>query len=208
MLFLGVTSGVVGLGVVAGLYAIGYLVDARRARRLADAFADAGHAPTSRKGLEQLLASIRFRVADDVFQKVGSIAHSIVQTLPDNGADSRSGRSERQPDPPDGAQSICLRRSMRTWPSRGSTPSGAPSTAARPPTTILMDQLNLMDSKMQEAADASPRTTRTGCSPTSASCRSASPTAPSSWPRRATARRRRTREFVQMGRGSWAHGRN
>ena len=103
MLFLGVTSGVIGLGVVAGLYAIGYLVTPGE-RGVSLNFFSTQDTTDITKGLERLLASIRYRVSDDVFQKVGSIAYSIVLTLPNDGQRRRSSRPERQPDSSNRAQ--------------------------------------------------------------------------------------------------------
>src|SRR4051794_26979080 len=80
----GVTSGIVGIGIVAGLYALGFLA-ARPETGLRLTLFDSDDSDEIRKGLERLLFTIRNRVADDVYQRVGGICYSIVQTLPTDG---------------------------------------------------------------------------------------------------------------------------
>ena len=70
LLLFGITSGGVGLGIVAGLYVIGYLA-ARPEQGVGLSAINSGDSDDIKRGLERLLASIRFRVTDDVYQRVG-----------------------------------------------------------------------------------------------------------------------------------------
>lgn len=85
LLLAGVTPmGIVGLGVIAGLYAIGYLiVPAERGVPLT--LRETMDSSDIEDGLRKLLVSIHGRVADDVFAAVGGIAHSVIETLPKQG---------------------------------------------------------------------------------------------------------------------------
>lgn len=151
LLLFGITSGGVGLGIVAGLYVIGYLA-ARPEQGVGLSAIDSGDSADIKKGLERLLASIRFRVTDDVYQRVGSIAYSIVQTLPDNG---------RTVDPTDPNVNLIRQTALSYLPQALDAYLSIPRIyAERRPVAggqtahqILMDQLNLMDQKMKEAAD-------------------------------------------------------
>jgi hypothetical protein len=151
LLLFGITSGGVGLGIVAGLYVIGYLA-ARPEQGVGLSAIDSGDTADIKRGLEHLLASIRFRVTDDVYQRVGSIAYSIVQTLPDNG---------RAVDPTDPNVNLIRQTALSYLPQALDAYLSIPRIyAERRPVAggqtahqILMDQLNLMDQKMKEAAD-------------------------------------------------------
>jgi len=152
LLFFGLTSGVVGLGVVAGLYAIGYLVTPGERGVSLNLFSTQD-TKDIRTGLEKLLASIRYRVSDDVFQKVGSIAHSIVMTLPDD---------DRGVDPADPNVNLVRQTALSYLPEALNAYLAIPRMyAERRPVDgnktahdILMDQLNVMDSKLDEVAEA------------------------------------------------------
>ena len=151
LLAFGITSGGVGLGVIAGLYTIGYLA-ARPEKGLGVDLFGNDDSDDIKRGLERLLASIRFRVTDDVYQRVGSIAYSIVQTLPSNG---------RAVDPTDPNVNLIRQTALNYLPQALDAYLSIPRIyAERRPVAggrtahqILMDQLNLMDQKMKEAAD-------------------------------------------------------
>ena len=152
LLFLGVTSGAIGLAVVAGLYGIGYLVVPPE-RGLAVTLFGTRDTRDITGGLTRLLDSIRNRVADDVYNEVGSICHSIVETLPANGAGI---------DPADPNVNLIRQTALNYLPQALDAYLAIPRMYAerrtvqgsKTPHDILMDQLNLMDSKMKEMANA------------------------------------------------------
>ncbi len=151
LLALGVTSGVIGLGVVAGLYAIGYLVTPPE-RGLRLTLFTTEDTRDIRAGLTQLLTSIRYRVADDVFQRCGSIAHSIVATLPADGAGV---------DPADPNVNLIRQTALSYLPQALDAYLAIPRIYAERKTLdngktahdVLMEQLNVMDGKMHEVAE-------------------------------------------------------
>jgi len=151
LLFLGVTSGVLGLGVVAGLYAIGYLVVPPE-RGLAVTLFNTEDTKDITSGLSRLLSSIQFRVADDVYNEVGSIAHSIVLTLPSNGTGI---------DPADPNVNLIRQTALSYLPQALDAYLAIPRIfAERRPVQdgktahdILLEQLNLMNTKMKEVAN-------------------------------------------------------
>ena len=152
LLFLGVTSGVIGLAVVAGLYGIGYLVVPPE-RGLAVTLFGTQDTHDITDGLTRLLGGIRNRVADDVYMEVGSICHSIVETLPQNGTGI---------DPADPNVNLIRQTALNYLPQALDAylaiprmyAEGRPVQDGKTPHDILMDQLNLMDSKMKEMANA------------------------------------------------------
>jgi hypothetical protein len=152
LLFFGVTGGIVGLGVVAGLYAIGYLVTPPE-RGLALTLFNTEDTRDIRAGLDKLLSSIRYRVADDIFQKCGSIAHSIVMTLPANGAGI---------DPADPNVNLIRQTALSYLPQALDAYLAIPRIYAerrqldngKTAHDVLMDQLNVMDAKLHDVADA------------------------------------------------------
>jgi hypothetical protein len=113
---------------------------------------DSDDADEIRTGLQRLLNTIRGRVADDVYQAVGRICYSIAQTLPTNG---------RPSDPTDPNVNLIRQTGLNYLPQALDAYLSIPRTYAerRPvvsgktPHDILMDQLNLMDTKMREAAE-------------------------------------------------------
>ena len=134
LFFTGVTGGAVWLPIVVGLYAIGVLVvpGERGLDLRLDAGADAAHV---RDGLNQLLVSIRGRVADDIYARVSHIRdvdHPHAAGRPRGGGPDRP---QPVPDPPDGPGLSATGAARRTWPFRGCTRSGAPWPAAAPRTT-------------------------------------------------------------------------
>jgi len=152
LIALGITGGVIGLGVVAGLYAIGYLVTPPE-RGLALTLFNTEDTRDIRAGLDRLLRSIRYRVADDVFQKCGSIAHSIVMTLPANGAGI---------DPADPNVNLVRQTALSYLPQALDAYLAIPRIYAerkvldsgKTAHDVLMDQLNVMDARMRNVADA------------------------------------------------------
>ena len=152
LLLLGVTSGVIGLAVVAGLYGIGYLVVPPE-RGLAVTLFGTQDTHDITDGLTRLLGSIRNRVADDVYNEVGSICRSIVETLPQNGTGI---------DPADPNVNLIRQTALNYLPQALDAylaiprmyAEGRPVQDGKTAHDILMDQLKLMDSKMKEMANA------------------------------------------------------
>ena len=152
LLFLGVTSGVIGLAVVAGLYGIGYLVVPPE-RGLAVTLFGTQDTHDITDGLTRLLVSIRNRVAADVYNEVGSICRSIVETLPQNGTGI---------DPADPNVNLIRQTALNYLPQALDAylaiprmyAEGRPVQDGKTAHDILMDQLKLMDSKMKEMANA------------------------------------------------------
>lgn len=151
LFIVGVTAGAVGVGVVAGLYAIGYLA-ARPEQGLRLSVFDSDNSAEIRSGLERILAGIRYRVSDDIYQRVGAIAYSIVQTLPDSG---------HQVDPTDPNVNLIRQTALNYLPQALDAYLSIPRIYAerRPvangktPHQVLIDQLDLMNQKMKEASE-------------------------------------------------------
>jgi hypothetical protein len=152
LLFLGITSGIIGLGVVAGLYAVGYLATPPE-RGVSLTLFDTQDTRDMSQGLQKLLNSIQGRVSDDVYQKVGSIAHSIVMTLPQNGTGI---------DPADPNVNLIRQTALSYLPEALNAYLAIPRIyAERRPVDgtktahdVLMDQLDVMDTRLRETADA------------------------------------------------------
>ena len=150
--FLGVTSGPVGLGVIAALYAVGYLV-VRPERGLQLNLEATDDANQIRDGLQRLLISIHGRVADDIYLRVQSIRDSILATLPQNADDDQSAIDPNV---------YLIRRTALTYLPQAldaylAVPriyaESRPVADGRTPHDVMLEQLNLMDSKMREVAD-------------------------------------------------------
>lgn len=149
--FVGITSGIVGLAVVAGLYGIGYLlVPPERGLMLSlDAAQDAGQIQS---GLERLLNSIRGRVADDIYMRVESIRDSILVTLPTQGG----GQSAADPN-----VFLIRQTALNYLPQALDSYLAVPRIYAerravadgRTPHAVMLEQLDLMDRKMREVAE-------------------------------------------------------
>ena len=149
--FLGLLAGPLWLPIVVGLYLVGVLlVPEERGIDLAlDAAADAGEI---RRGLERLLRQLRGKVAADIIERVEHIRDSILVTL------------EAEPDRVAGDPNVHLIRQTaldylpnaltaylalpRAYAERRAVAGG------RTPHAVLLEQLDLMDTKMREAADA------------------------------------------------------
>jgi len=152
MLFLGVTSGLIGLGAVVGLYAVGYLATPPE-RGVSLTLFDTQDTRDMTQGLQKLLASIQGRVSDDVYRKVGSIAHSIVVTLPQNGGGI---------DPADPNVNLIRQTAISYLPEALNAylaipriyAERRPVDGAKTAHDVLMDQLNVMDTRLHETADA------------------------------------------------------
>jgi len=151
--FLGITSGPIGLAVVAALYAIGYLVvPPERGLRLTLIAED--DSDEIRNGLERLLNSIRGRVADDIYVRVASVCDSILVTLPQ----ARGGANIDAADP---NVHLIRQTALAYLPQALDSYLAVPRLYAerravaggRTPHDVLLDQLNLMDQKMQEVAE-------------------------------------------------------
>ncbi|HYI21161.1 MAG TPA: hypothetical protein VEX62_00865 [Candidatus Limnocylindrales bacterium] len=80
MLNIGLTNGLIGLGLIPLLYATGYFF-AERPRATSIGPMPAKDAPRIRAQLDELLAVIRMRVADDVYRSVQSIRDAVIFTL-------------------------------------------------------------------------------------------------------------------------------
>jgi len=106
-----------------------------------------------RNGLERLLLATNSRVADDVYQKVGSIAHSIVVTLPEDG----SGIDRTDPN-----INLVRQTALSYLPEALNAYLAIPRVYAerrpveggRTAHDLLMEQLTVMDERMHEVADA------------------------------------------------------
>jgi hypothetical protein len=149
--FVGLLSGPLWLPIVIGLYLVGVLlVPGERGLDLAlDAAADADDI---RRGLERLLRQLRGKVAPDIIERVERIRDSILVTI------------EAEPDRVAGDPNVHLIRqtALDYLPSALNAYTALPRTYAerrsvaggRTPHAVLLEQLDLMDLKMREAADA------------------------------------------------------
>jgi hypothetical protein len=155
LLFLGITSGPLGLGVVGAMYAIGYLVvPGERGVRLDLLGTNDDDSEEIRVGLDRLLNSIRGRVADDIYNRVASIRDSIIVTLPREGG----GANVDEADP---SVHLIRRTALAYLPQALDSYLAVPRFYAemravadgRTPHDVLLEQLNLMDVKMQEVAE-------------------------------------------------------
>ena len=81
LLALGITGGVLGIGLIVGLYAAGYLLIPREKGVTLTLF-DESDSRQIREGLNELIHSIRFRVSPDVEGAVEDVVRSIILTLP------------------------------------------------------------------------------------------------------------------------------
>jgi hypothetical protein len=146
----GVIAGPLALPVVGALYAIGVLVVPPE--RGLDVQLDAAQDTAKvRSGLDQLIRQIQGRVAPDIFTKVVSIRDSILQTLP----------SASAVDVGDPNVYLIQQTALSYLPQALNSYLAVPRTMAehraiadgRTPHDVLLEQLDLMDSKMQEVAD-------------------------------------------------------
>jgi hypothetical protein len=152
LMALGITAGAFGFALIAILYGVAFaLTPAERGLALTY-FQNAGTNDVE-QSLKRLLTMIWGRVSDDIFQKVGSIAHSIVITLRQDGT---SG------DPTDPNVNLVRQTALSYLPEALNSYLAIPRIfAERRPVQdgktahdLLMDQLNLMDTRLDEVADS------------------------------------------------------
>jgi hypothetical protein len=147
----GVLTGPFWLTIVAGMYVLGVLLTPKE--RGPDVKLDpAADAASIRDGLDDLVRQVQFKVANDILARVKSIRKSILATL------------EGTPDRPAGDPTVYLirRTALDYLPSALSAYVALPRIYAerravvngRTPHDVLLEQLDLMDSRMREAADA------------------------------------------------------
>lgn len=149
---LGITGGLIGIGLIAGLYGLGFLVvpPERGVPHTLDPSQDADKV---RYELERLIISIRGRVADDIYARVQSIRNSILATLPPDGA---AGQSLTDPN-----VYLINKTALAYLPQALDTYLALPRIYAerravaegRTPHDVLLEQLSLMDSKLHEVAE-------------------------------------------------------
>ena len=153
--FAGLVTTAIWLPIVVGLYLIGVLlVPGERGLDLA---LDAnGSTADVRAGRNRLLAVIKGRVPDDIYARVTSIRDSIMVTLSTNGGGNGSGSSIADPNMylirqtalsylPEALNSYMALPRLYATRSLGGRQSAH---------DLLLGQLNLMDRKKQEVADA------------------------------------------------------
>ena len=147
----GITSGLLGVGLIVALYATGYFV-AERPRSNALQPQQSKDAPTVRAQLNEMLSAIRKVVADDIYRRVESISDAIVFTL-DHAGDTH------QTDP----NIYLVRKTAATYlPEALTTYLALPRAYAekqvleggRTSHDILLEQLYLMDRKVQQVAES------------------------------------------------------
>jgi hypothetical protein len=139
------------LTIVVGLYFLGVIVTPKE-RGPKVRLDPAADTESIRDGLAELERQIRFKVADDILGKVESIRKTILDTLvqaPDRDAGNPTIFLIRQTalDYLPSALSAYLEL-PRLYAERRAVVNG------RTPHDVLLEQLNLMDTKMREAADA------------------------------------------------------
>ena len=152
LLVAGVTSGVVGLGVIAGLYALGFLA-VRPERGLGenlrlDQLQDVSDL---RDGLDRMIISIRFRVKDDIYNEVQEIRNSILFLV------SHADPMDMVDPEVYTIRQIALRYLPEALSAYLQVPriyaEMRPVAEGRTPHDVLLDQLNLMDAKLREVGD-------------------------------------------------------
>lgn len=149
---IGITGGLIGLGLIAALYALGFLVVPPE-RGVPQTLDPSQEPDKVRDELARLIISIRGRVADDIYARVQSIRDSILATLPQNGA---AGQSLADPN-----IYLINKTALAYLPQALDTYLALPRIYAerravadgRTPHDALLEQLSLMDSKLQEVAE-------------------------------------------------------
>jgi hypothetical protein len=149
--FLGVLTGPLWLTIVVGLYFLGALL--MPGKRVVDPRLDAAaDARTIREGLDELVRRVQFKVAPDILAKLDSIRKAILVSLDD------------EPDRAVADPTVYLIRqtALDYLPTALSAylalprvyAERRPTMAGRTPHDVLLEQLDLMDTKMRAAADA------------------------------------------------------
>jgi len=149
---LGITSGLIGLGLVAALYAVGYLV-VRPERGVPHTLDPDQAADNVRTELDRLVISIHGRVADDIYVRVQNIRDSILATLPQDG---QPGQSLADPN-----VYLIRKTALAYLPQALDAYLAVPRLYAerrtvadgRTPHDVLLEQLSLMDTKLHEVAE-------------------------------------------------------
>jgi len=146
----GLTNGILGLGMVLLLYGTGYFF-ASRPQREALQLAGARDAPEIHDGLDQILATIRPRVADDIYYRVRSIRDAInftLETAHDRDAIDPNIHMVRQTATTYLPEALSTYLDLpRLYAEREQVDGG------RTPHDILLDQLYLMDLKVRQVAE-------------------------------------------------------
>jgi len=151
LLNMGVISGLLAAVVIIGLYATGYFLASRPSITQDFGVVQVKDADKIEAGLDQMLSSMRKRVAPDIYHHVVNIRHAIVFTL------DHAGSMQTDPDiyavrqtamtylPEALSQYLAL---PRAYAERQVLPNGKTSH------DVLLEQLRLMEAKVQEVADA------------------------------------------------------
>jgi hypothetical protein len=151
MLNLGLISGLLAAGVIVGLYATGYFLASRPAIAENIGALPAKDSDRIAAGLDQMLATIRKRVAPDIYATVVSTRDAIVYTL------DHTGDMQTDPD------IYAVRQTAMTYlPEALSKYMSLPRVYAerqiiengKTSHDILLDQLRLMETKVHEVADS------------------------------------------------------
>ncbi len=151
MLNAGLISGLLAAGVIVGLYATGYFLASRPAITENIGALPAKDSDKIEAGLDQMLATIRKRVAADIYATVVSIRDAIVFTL------DHSGDMQTDPD------IYAVRQTAMTYlPEALSKYMSLPRAYAerqviengKTSHDVLLDQLRLMETKVHEVANS------------------------------------------------------
>ena len=155
LFFTGIVTSIVWLPMTAALYLIGVLLVPGE-RGLGLVLDATGNTAEVRDGLDRLLKSIQARVPGDIYARVTSIRDSILVTLGTNGSGADAGSAIADPNLylirqtalsylPEALNNYLALPQLYATRSIGGRPSAH---------DLLLGQLNLMDRKMQEAAEA------------------------------------------------------
>lgn len=151
LLAFGITDVLLGLGIIAGLYVLGYLV-APPERGTGVTLRANMDARDIDSGLRRLLASIYGRVPEDIFNRIGSIANLVVTTLGENG----STRDSSDPN-----IHLVRQTALSYLPEALNAYLAIPRLYAerrplangRTAHDVLLEQLNTMDTKLREVGE-------------------------------------------------------
>ena len=147
----GLIHGLVAVGVIVGLYAIGYFLASRPAITENIGALPAKDSDKIEAGLDQMLATIRRRVTPDIYEVTVSIRDAIAYTL------DHSGDMQTDPD------IYAVRQTAMTYLPEAlskyiSLPRGYAERQildnGKTSHDVLLDQLRLMETKAHEVADA------------------------------------------------------
>ena len=155
LFFTGIVTSIVWLPMTAALYLIGVLLVPGE-RGLGLVLDATGNMAEVRDGLDRLLKSIQGSVPGDIYARVTSIRDSILVTLGTNGNGADAGSTTADPNLylirqtalsylPEALNNYLALPQMYATRSIGGRPSAH---------DLLLGQLNLMDRKMQEVAEA------------------------------------------------------